>query len=275
MSQEPRNDVGARVDEPAVVEFGADEPVRKRPRAAQVFAAVRHDWRLVPVIAGLSAVAIVASFVGEWQVTTFDQPDIFGPGPTPPITADLPDLGPFATGYLIGVFLLVACMALVLFGRPAMRDQLRILGLTAAGLSAAVLIGIAVWLDGDSAALASTFFVGPQGLTFDVQYGRGLTMAFLGVAGFGLALYLAGRLVPARPAAVAAASTEEEAAPQSGTAEQVDWPWRRPRAQQEPDDLDSDLPPPADLTVGPTAPFIPLPDGKAGLPDGKWDGPST
>lgn len=274
MSQEPQAEIGARLDEPAVVEFGADEPVRKRPRVSQVFTAVRRDWRMVPILAGLSAIAVFASLLGEWQVTTFTQPDLFGPGQTPPISASLPELGAYATGYLIGVFALVACAGLVLFGRPAMRDQVRILGLSAAGVTGALLVGAAFWLDGTSAAIPSAYLVGPQGPTLELEYGRGLTMAFLGVAGFALALFLAGRLMappPAQPVRSAAAGDDEPAA--QAEAAEVDWPWRRPRAA--PEDLDSDLPPPADLTVGPTAPFVPMQDGKAGLPDGKRDAPST
>ncbi|BCB80664.1 hypothetical protein Pflav_070740 [Phytohabitans flavus] len=173
MSQEPQADIGARLDEPAVVEFGDDEPAAKRPRAAQVLTAVRRDWRLVPVIAGLSAVAIFASLIGEWQTTTFTPSDLFGPVPQP-TTASLPDLGGYAAGYLIGIFLLVACTSLILFGRPAMRDQLRILGLTAAGISGAVLISMVVWLDENSAALAAAdFFIGSQGPAYELTYGRG------------------------------------------------------------------------------------------------------
>jgi hypothetical protein len=277
MSQEPQAEVGARLDEPAVVEFGADEPVRERPRASHILTAVRRDWRLVPIIAGLSAVALFASMVGEWQITTFTQPDLFSPGQTPPLSVGLADMGAFATGYLIGVFALVTCMALVLFGRPAMRDQLRIVGLTVAGVSGALLIGAAVWLDGRSAAIPSTFLIGQQGPIVELAYGRGLTMAFLGVAGFALALYLAGRLMPAPPAqpAVAAAGVDTGPAPQAEPVEPVDWPWRRPRVAREPDDVDSDLPPPADLTVGPTAPFLPMPDGNAAMPDGKRDATNT
>ncbi|MDQ7907102.1 hypothetical protein RB614_21550 [Phytohabitans sp. ZYX-F-186] len=294
MSQEPQADIGARLDEPAVVEFGADEPARKRPSAAQVFKAVRRDWRLVPVIAGLSAVAVFASIVGEWQTITFTQEDMFGPGPTPPVTAGLVDLGGFGTGYLIGIFVMVGCLSLVLFGRPALRDQVRIVGLAAAGVSAAILVGITAWLDGNSAALASAdFLVGPQGPSYELAYGRGVTMAFLGVAGFALALYLAGRLMPAPPAQPAVPGADGGAGPAPEATEQLDWPWRRPRAA---DDLDSDLPPPADLTVAPTAPFVPMqdgrtstadrrgsapdgrtgtPDARPGTPDGKRDAPST
>lgn len=278
MSQEPQADVGARLDQPAVVEFGADEPVRKRPRASQILTAIRKDWRLVPVIAGLSAVAIFASLVGEWQTSTFTQqqqepiPPEQLPAPAP---AGLAELGGFAAGYLIGVFVLVGCMSLVLFGRPAMRDQLRVLGLTAAGVSAAILVGVTVWLDGHSAAFASAgIFFGPQGPSFELTYGRGLTMAYLGVAGLAVALYLAGRLMPAAPPQPAAAEANADAAPQAEVATQVDWPWRRPRAAQEHDDLDSDLPPPADLTVGPTAPFVPMHDGKPPAPDGGKDLPT-
>jgi hypothetical protein len=278
MSQEPQADTGARLDEPAVVEFGADEPVRKRPRAAQIFTAVRKDWRLVPIFAGLSAVAIFASLVGEWQTTTFTQQQVVIPPDQlpPPATAGVADLGGFSTGYLIGVFGLVGCMGLILFGRPAMRDQLRILGLTAAGVSGAVLVGTAVWLDSHSATYATArLFFGPQGPTYELAYGRGLTMAFLGVAGLAAALFLAGRLMPAPPAQMAAPAVGTEAEPQHETAAQVDWPWRRPRTAQEPEDLDSDLPPPANLTVGPTAPFVPMHhDGKPPSPDDRNDLPT-
>jgi len=273
MSQEPQADIGARLDEPAVVEFGADEPARKRPGASQVLTAVRKDWRLVPIVAGLSAVAVFASLVGEWQTTTFTPQSLLIPPDQvpPPSTAGIADLGGFATGYLIGVFVMVGCTSLILFGRPAMRDQLRILGLTAAGISAAVLVGATVWLDGHSATyeLARLFF-GSQGPTYDLTYERGLTMAYVGVVGFVIALYLAGRLIPAPPAQVAPTAVE----PEPETAAQVDWPWRRPRAAAEPDDLGSDLPPPADLTVGPTAPFVPMHDGKPPAPDGGKDLPT-
>ncbi|MGN9907969.1 hypothetical protein ACTMTJ_10520 [Phytohabitans sp. LJ34] len=273
--QEPQADIGARLDEPAVVEFGADAPVRQRPRASQILTAVRKDWRLVPIVAGLSAVAIFASLVGEWQTTTFTPQSIVLPPEQvpPPGTAGVADLGGYATGYLIGIFVLVGCMSLLLFGRPAMRAQLRVLGLTAAGLSAAILAGATVWLDDHSASYQlSRLFFGPQGPTYELAYGRGLPMAFLGIAGFAIAFYLAGRLMPAPAVEPAAAGAGADAEPRDA-ATQVDWPWRRPRAAQEPDDLDSDLPPPADLTVGPTAPFVPMHDGKPPA-DGRNDLPT-
>ncbi|MFC0532968.1 hypothetical protein [Phytohabitans kaempferiae] len=264
MSQEPQADIGARTDEAAVVEFGADEPVRGRPRISQVLTGVRRDWRLVPMVAGLGAVAIFASMVGEWQVTTFTGQDFIGPGQSvQPTTAGIAELGGFGTGYLIGVFVIVGCVALVLFGRPALRDQVRILGLTAAGVLGAVLVSVAVWLDDNSAAFAAAdIFVGPQGPPYELAYGRGLTMAFLGVAGLAAALHLAGRLMPTPPAQPAVAPATADAEPPPAPEEQPDWPWRRPRAARESAEADTDLPPPADLTVGPTAPFLPMPDGK-------------
>ena len=274
--QEPQADVGARLDEPAIVEFGADEPVAQRPRASQILTAVRKDWRLVPIVAGLSAVAVFASLVGEWQTSTFTPQSIVLPPEQvpPPGTAGVADMGGYATGYLIGIFLLVGCMSLLLFGRPAMRAQLRVLGLTAAGVCVAVLVAAAVWLDDHSASyeLARLFF-GPQGPTYDLAYGRGLVMAFLGVAGFAVAFYLAGRLMPAPLAQPAAAEAGADTESRQNAVAQVDWPWRRPRAPQEPDDLDGDLPPPADLTVGPTAPFVPMHDGKPPA-DGRNDLPT-
>lgn len=275
--QEPQADIGARLDEPAVVEFGADEPARRRPSISRILTATRKDWRLVPVVAGLSAVAIFASLVGEWQTTTFTQQSFVLPPDQvpPPGTAGIADLGGFATGYIVGVFVLVGCMSLVLFGSPAMRAQLRILGLTTAGVSIAVLAGITVWFGDHSASYElSRLFFGPQGPTYDLAYGRGLPMAYVGVAGFAVAFYLAGRLMPAPPAQPAATEAGTDTGPREETAGQVDWPWRRPRAPQEPDELDGDLPPPADLTVGPTAPFVPMHDGKPPA-DGRKDLPSS
>jgi hypothetical protein len=273
MSQEPQADIGARLDETAVVEFGADEPPRKRPRVTQVLTAVRRDWRLVPVIAGLSAVAIFASLVGEWQTTTFTDPELLAPGQAAePANASVGELGGFGTGYLIGIFVLIGCVGLLLFGRPSMRDQVRILGLTTAGVVLAILVGATVWLDERSVAIpAADMFIGPEGQRYVLAYGRGLTMAFLGVAGLAVALYLAGRLMPVPPAQPAVAADAE---PRPDAVEQPDWPWRRPRAPREPDELDSDLPPPADLTVAPTAPFVPMHDG--GTPgDGKPPTPDS
>jgi hypothetical protein len=278
MSQEPQADIGARLDEPAVVEFGADEPARKRPSASKVLSAVRRDWRLVPVIAGLSSVAIFASLVGEWQTSTFTpQQSAFIPPDQlpPPGIAGVADLGGFATGYLIGIFALVACTGLILFGRPAMRDQLRVLGLTVAVMTGALLAAATVWLDSHSAVYSTArLYFGPQGPSFDLAYGRGLTMAFLGVAGFAVALYLAGRLMPAPTARVADTAADDTTDPKAEAAGQLDWPWRRPRAAQEPDDLDGDLPPPDDLTVGPTAPFAPMYDGRPPTPNGRKDLPT-
>lgn len=248
-------------DDAAVVEFGAQEPRSRRAALTDALSKLRGDHRVVPVVAGLAALALFASLAGEWQVTTINEPDFFGQGlAAAPVSAGLGELGGWAAAYLIGVFALVGCVALVLFAQPAVRDLARVIGLAMAGTLGAVVVAISFDLSDRSVAVASLgIYNGPDAPQYELTYGRGLTMAFLGVGGLALALYLAGRLMPA-PTQVDAAATAGAAAPPDGAAESqaesADWPWRRPSAKQAP----AEVPQPIDLTVSPATPFVPLSD---------------
>jgi hypothetical protein len=244
-------------DDAAVVEFGGQEPRSRRAALNDVLGKLRHDRRVVPVVAGLAALALFASLAGEWQVTTINEPDFFGQGLSPaPVPAGLGELGGWAAAYLIGVFALVACVALVLFAQPAVRDLARVIGLAVAGTLGAVVVAIAFDLNDRSVAVASLgIYNGPDAPQYELTYGRGLTMAFLGVGGLALALYLAGRLMPAAAGSIAtgAASAEsDDLAPAES-----DWPWRRPAAKET---QAEEIAQPIDLTVSPAAPFVPLTD---------------
>jgi hypothetical protein len=257
VSQEPA--AGVPAEDTAVVEWGGKEERPSRGTLLlRAFTQARRDRRLVPVIAGLGAIAIFASFVSEWQLTVLSaDSEVFGPRQVgTSIPAGIGELGGWGAGYLIGVFVLAACTGLVLFGRLSVRDHARIVGLTAAGVLVAVLAATVSYLDDESLLLRPAILYGQTEL--QLEYGRGPTMAFLGVGALGVALFLAGRLMPARPAVAPDAIGAQEPAP----AEEPDWPWRRRAPRPEPE-LESDLPPPADLTVAPTAPFVPLPDQKA------------
>ncbi|MEH1126224.1 hypothetical protein [Micromonospora sp. CPCC 206061] len=245
-------------DDAAVVEFGAQEPRSRRAALTDALSKLRRDPRVVPVVAGLAGLAIFASLAGEWQVTTINEPDFFGQGLAPaPVSAGLGELGGWSAAYLVGVFALVGCVALVLFAQPAARDLARVIGLAVAGTLGAVVVAIAFDLNDRSLAISSLgIYNGPDAPQYELTYGRGLTMAFLGVGGLALALYLAGRLTPAQ-APVAATATSGAAGPTDAAgqpAAESDWPWRRPAAKETP----VEVPQPIDLTVSPAAPFVPL-----------------
>jgi hypothetical protein len=236
-----------------VVEFGAgpDEPSRpprRRWNPSGFAAALAADRRLVPLAAVLGGVALFASLVSEWQVTLFDatmfQSSVSG---LQPIPTDLIDLGGWAAGYLIGLFLLIGATVLVLFGPLPGRRYARLVGLSAGG----VLLGLV-------AALAPTLNDVSRTLGYVVRYeaaenrvqqsiGRGVWCALAGIAAMMIALYLAGRHEPAVAAETAAVDGE----PVAETHPAV-WSWRRPSPTDE-----EDRPPaaPFDLKVTSTTPF--------------------
>jgi hypothetical protein len=251
MSQElpiPRQDT--RSDEPATVEWGGAEPIG-RGRLGRFLAGLRLDRRLAPAVAGLGAVAGCASLVGEWTVTS-----VAGSGPDGSAAAQVPagvgEVGGFGTAYLVGLFGLVACLALVFFGSsPAVRHSARVAGLATAVALLAVLVAAASSLD--RAAERRLLYAPDDG--FRIEYGRGLVMAFVGTALFGLALYLTGRLIlTGRPVAGpdgpdrAAGAAGDHGRPGGG------WPWRR-RGPAPEEDPDPDQGGPSDLSVTATIPF--------------------
>jgi hypothetical protein len=246
-----------------VVEWGADDedegrrdgsPLRGKAAAPRrVFRALTRDPRVVPVIAGLSAVAVFASLVGEWQLVEIqDDPS----QPTRQVSGGVAALGAFGTAYLIGAFALTTCVALVLFGRPAARTHARVVGLALAGAVAALLVATVTQLD----ALGTPFngyFQFPTAP--EATVGRGLEAAFAGIGLAALALYLAGRM-PAWAAAEPPAPEPATAVPDaagSGPSASHDG-WRRPRPGPDPDEV----PAPLDLSVGPAAPFTNSPDDR-------------
>ncbi|MFB6394017.1 hypothetical protein [Polymorphospora lycopeni] len=246
---------------PAVAQWGDDEPAGGS-RAGRLLAAVGRDRRLAPVVGGLSLLAVFASFAGEWVIATLD---IGGIGSEPLVlTAGLVRMDAIGAGYLLGVFVVVGCTALALFGDAAVRHNARVVGLAAGGTTIAVLV--AATTVGEQAVDRSYF--APQG-SIDVDQGRGLVMAFVGTIGLLLTLYLIGRLAPAAARFAPAgqgpgtgpAATDPTDPGDPGPAEPGpgnpgpagDWPWRRPRRSPEPADPDGSM---IDVTVTPAAPFI-------------------
>jgi hypothetical protein len=243
-----------------VVEFGGgpDAPPRRSRRRWNLsgFATgLATDRRVVPLAAVLGGVALFASLISEWQVTLLDttefQSTLSG---LQPIPTDLIDLGGWAAGYLIGLFLLVGATVLVLFGPPPGRRYARLLGLSTGGVLLGLLGALAPTLDDVSRTLG--YAIRFQVAEGHVQQsdGRGVWCAFAGVLATMLALYLAGRhevATVAEPVEAAGGEAPVAAAPATV------WSWRRPPPGAE----EERLPPaPFDLEVTSTTPFTPVND---------------
>jgi hypothetical protein len=230
----------------AVVEFGPAPQPRRRWSTAGLGRDLAADRRLVPVAAALSAVALFASLISEWQVTTVNAELLDEGIGNRPLPTEVTDLGALGAGYLVGLFPLVAAVVLTMFGPPAGRPYLRLTGLSVAGTLLGLLVAITATLGGQSLAVARIYAIqlGEDRLT--AGYGRGVWCAFAGVLLALLALHLAGRHLPA----AAAADPGEPAGPEP----EAVWTWRRPPgAANERRDPDQ----PLELTVAPARPFTP------------------
>lgn len=217
--------------EGAVVE-GWDEPKPRPGRGRRLVTRLTSDRRLPLVLAGLGGAAGLASLIGEWVVLVLPTGGPAGGALEVPDTVS--QVGGFGVAYLVGLLGLAVTVVLALRGTDAVRPNARVAGLAlAATLLAVLLTGVAAIGDGDPRAI---YYRGQEG--FDIEYGRGVVTAFLACVLLGAALLLA-------PAANAPA-------PAQGTS----GPPRARRRRSRRDDPNDDLPPPADLTVGPAAPFV-------------------
>ncbi|MET7966083.1 hypothetical protein [Micromonospora sp. NPDC005305] len=240
MSQDlpiPRQD--NRSDGTTVVEWGEAEPARPG-RVGRSLAGLGRDHRLPPVLAGLGAVAAVASLIGEWLVVT-----VPNEGPEGNSTVRLPSgvgqVSGFGVAYLVGLLGLAVAVALALRGAPAVRQHARIAGLGLAAALLAVLAATAASLE--ELSRRALFF--PTDQRLQVEHGRGLVTAFLAVVLLAAALHLSGR-AGAEPGGRA---DEPAAEPAGGAPDGWSGRGRRRAAEDE-------LPPaPADLSVQPTTPF--------------------
>ncbi|MCA2212664.1 hypothetical protein [Jidongwangia harbinensis] len=243
----------------AVVEFGPDsgsesgEPGRgRRWHLAGLAGSLAADRRVVPLAAAVGAVALFASLVSEWQITSVDTTPFGGTDAgNRQVAASIADLGALGAGYLAGLFVLAGAVVLLLFGPAAPRPYARLIGLTAGGVLLAVVAAMASDLDEVSRSIARVYLIDLDAEDVVLRYGRGLWCAVFGVAATVLALYLAGRhLAVAAPDATADATVPEPEAV---------WSWRRPRtATEEEPPVDE----PFDLTVSPVTPFMSLSDDR-------------
>ncbi|MBQ0903661.1 hypothetical protein [Micromonospora sp. U21] len=230
---------GDRSDGPAVIEWGADDPTPPR-RFGRSLAGLTRDPRLPLLLAGLGAVAGVASLVGEWLVMTLPNGGPEG-NSTIEVRVGVSEVGGLGVGYLVGLLGLVCTVALALRGTAAVRPNARLAGLTLTGALLALLAAATGTLDDPG---QRSLYYSPQD-GFGVEYGRGLVMAFTACVLLGLALRLAAAAPIGAPAGPAADDRGGDDAAGRG--------WRRRRDR---DPVDEDGPPaPADLTVTSAVPF--------------------
>jgi hypothetical protein len=226
------------VTEGAVIEFGAEPPARR-------WLGLAADRRVVPLAAGLAAVAAFASLVSEWQITTMDGTAFGGDAAgNRMIPADLSDLGAVGTGYLVALFPLVAAVVLTLFGPAAGRRYARLTGLAVGGTLLGLLLAMTVTLGQQSRIISRLYTDQVDGGEVTVGYGRGLWCALFAVIAVLAALYLAGRHLT--PAGRTESGPDDEDPP-------AVWSWRRPRAEP----ADPGPEEPFELTVSSAPPFSP------------------
>ncbi|MFG1838252.1 hypothetical protein ACGFH8_07425 [Micromonospora sp. NPDC049175] len=230
---------GDRSEGPAVIEWGAVDPAPRR-RFGWSLAGLAGDPRLPLLLAGLGAVAGVASLVGEWLVMSLPNGGPEGEA-TIEVPAGVSEVGGFGVGYLVGLLGLVCTVALALRGTAAVRPNARLAGLTLAGALLALLVAATATLDDPG---QRNFFYSPQD-GFRAEYGRGVVMAFAACVLFAAAL----RLAPTAPPGAFAGPPDGDPSDDAPTSR----PWRR--RLRNPDPLDDGPPAPADLTVTPAAPF--------------------
>jgi len=178
---------------PAVVAWGGEPSSRGSSRLAGWSGRLRPDWLGVRVLAGLAGLVLFGSLLDSWQETGL--PEEFS---EPARVAGLPGIGAWGAGWLVGLIGLAACTGLTVLGLPALRAPARSAGLALAGVQLGLLAAMSVQL-GRTSTLESTGFIAPGEIGFEVQLGRGVYLAYLGLGLAAAALWWA-RPEP-RPAA--------------------------------------------------------------------------
>jgi hypothetical protein len=235
----------AEPQDPAVMEFGDDDPADDEPASRNVLRALLADPRLVLVCAGLAGLAAFGSMVGEWFTLQVVEGD---PSSSQVIEwrMGVNGAGSLGSAYLVGVLLLAILVMLTVGGPSSTRRPARLAGFGAAGALLAVLLAFRL-TTGDLQSPGMFIFPG-QAHTF--VFGRGLTLAYLVPILAGLAFLLAARVARHEPTA------DEQAEPITIVERPlVDWAWRRPRQPAGNRAQDLSEPPPLDLTVKPATPF--------------------
>jgi hypothetical protein len=175
--------------EPTVIEWGS----QPRGRLSQL-ASWQHP-RLSWTLAGLGAMAMFGSLIGEWQVVR--DPAAIGldvEEGREVITLGIGLTLVWGPAWLIGAMLLAVCGGLALAGQPSIRSYARTVGLVVAVVELGVLAAAAVSLSREQ-----LFTIGNQDI--ELGLGRGVYAAFASVLLLGAALYLIRTIQPVTPPA--------------------------------------------------------------------------
>ncbi|TCB92728.1 hypothetical protein E0H26_24105 [Micromonospora zingiberis] len=226
----PRQD--DRTDGPSIVQWGTeDEEPAGTGRLRQALAGLGRDHRVPLLLAGLGTAAALASLLGEWVTVTIPTGGADSSDPVE-MPSSVSEIGGLGIGYLVGMLVLGATVALALRGTVAVRPNARVAGFALAVGLLAVLVATAVSLD--DGGRRAVVYSGDDG--FSVEFGRGLIMAFVAVLLF------------------AAALARTSSGPDGSAAAEPGRRQPRPRRQAEEADEQADRPP-IDITVTPTVPF--------------------
>ena len=239
----PRQD--DRSDGPSIVEWGdTDDESRAARRLRRAFTGLGRDRRVPMLLAGLGAVAALASLLGEWSTMTIPNA---GPDPATPLelTSGVAEIGGLGTGYLVGLLALGCAVALALRGAGAARTNARVAGMALAAGALALLAATVSSLE--DTARRGMFY--PNEVGFEVEHRRGLLMAFAAVVLLAASLVRIGPESAGSPAQPDGSPAESDLSPAESNG------WRR-RARRRSDTTERDEGrPPADITVTPTVPF--------------------
>ncbi|WJK33205.1 hypothetical protein [Solwaraspora sp. WMMA2065] len=234
---------------------------RARAAAGTRFGPAGRGKLPILLLAAVGVLAAAGSLGGEWLAFEIPGVDV-GTGSPYAAAVRLADLGTFGTGYLLGLLALLVCAALTLFGSHRNRPDTRIAGLTiGAGLVALL---VTVMLNSDE-LIRSSLQV-PTEMEVLVSRGTAVTAGLVGVGALLLALYLAGRTTAGRGGTTGSGGAAIDGGVEPGRVPEesgqpttddpapapTDLPWRRPLN----DGPEPGGGAPADLTVGPTAPFV-------------------
>lgn len=245
------------VGEPEIVQWGSapERPSRLRWLVDPAGRGWR-DQRVAWALAALGALALFGSMLDTWQVATIPA-DTFG-SDEQEITAQLAALGSWGAAWMVFVTALVAGTGLAAFGSPALRPAARSIGLAIAGAQVGLLVVMTVSI-GQSSALDNLFGFQFQQVELEYQFGRGIYLAYLGLALVGVALWWVQpqpgtAVAPGAAIAPVTATAEPAGTPGAVSGEPVLVP-PQPGPVPGPDGQPDDPGGPVDLRVGPAEPF--------------------
>jgi hypothetical protein len=175
-------------DDADVIGWGDEEASPPSRRRFRQLDRLRSDPRYGPLaVTALGLAAVFGSLVSDWARLRMREMSSAQFSPNE-LRAAASTIG-VDSGYLVGILAIVALTALAIFGTSAVRHNARVAGMAVAAGVLVLLVGATVSLD----ATLNRMFPLESPVEVDVEYGSGMTLAYVATAALGLALYLSGR----------------------------------------------------------------------------------